>query len=66
MDFVSTNIRFRIIGPSSEGHIDMNSWIAEGDNNYAKRTIIRFAYKYMSEVVNDALYCPEDCTLSFF
>lgn len=64
MVFASTNTRFRVVGPSSEGHVDMDSWVAEGDTNYAKRTIIKLAYKYMNEVVNDALYYPEDCTLS--
>lgn len=66
MDFVSTKVRFRVIGPSSEGHIDIDSWTVEGDNNSANRTIIKLAYKYMCEVVNDALYNPEDCSLSIF
>lgn len=62
---LSTSVRFRVIGPSSEGHIDMDSWIVEGDKNYANRTIIKLAYKYMNEVVNDALYNPEDCSIHF-
>lgn len=68
MDWIiSTNIRFRVIGPSSEGPIEMDSWIVEdnGDNSYANRVIIRLGYKYMNEVVNDALYYPENCSLSF-
>lgn len=65
MDSVSTKVRFRVIGPSSEGPIDMDSWTAEGDKNYANRTIIKLAYKYMHEVVNDALYNPEYCSLHF-
>lgn len=65
MEFMSNNVRFRVIGPSSEGHIDMDSWVVEGDRSCANRTIIRLAYKYMSQVVNDALYNPEDCSIYF-
>ena len=65
MNSMRTNVRFRIIGPSSEGHIDMDSWVEAGDKEYANHIIIRLAYKYMSEVVNDALYNPEDCSLHF-
>lgn len=65
MDFASTNVRFRVIGPSSEGLVDMVSWVVEGDRTSANRTIIKLAYKYMNEVVNDALYDPEDCSLHF-
>ena len=59
-------VRFRIDCASSEGLTEMDSWVVEEDNSFsAKRTITKLAYKYMSQVVNDALYDPEDCSLTF-
>ena len=65
MDSMKCKVRFMVTTPCSPEYQNIDSWTVDGDRDYARRTVIKLAYKYMNEVVNDALYDPMDCTLEF-
>lgn len=65
MEIMKCRVRFEVTGPCSPGLTNTDAWTVDGDREYANRTVIKLAYKYMSEVVHDALYDAINCTLEF-
>jgi hypothetical protein len=58
-------IRFKVTVPCSSEYNGSDSWVTDGNIRSARQMVIRLGYKYMAELVNDALYNPDECTIEF-